>query len=73
LIADDLQAMLVLLILRELKIKVPEDVSIVAFNNTIISRLSSPPLTSVNIQTYQLGYEATRCLIEQIKEPDSSK
>ncbi|NRG44928.1 LacI family DNA-binding transcriptional regulator [Bacillus sp. CRN 9] len=73
LIADDLQAMLVLLILRELKIKVPEDVSIVAFNNTIISRLSSPPLTSVNIQTYQLGYEAARCLIEQIKEPDSSK
>lgn len=73
LVADDLHAMFVLLILRELKINVPEDVSLVAFNNTIISKLSSPPLTSVNIQTYQLGYEAARCLVEQIKDPDSSK
>jgi DNA-binding LacI/PurR family transcriptional regulator len=68
-VTDDLNALIVLLALRELNIKVPEDISIVSFNNTMISILSTPPLTSVDIQTFQLGYEAARCLIEEIKDP----
>ncbi|MGX6444920.1 LacI family DNA-binding transcriptional regulator [Neobacillus sp. K501] len=67
-VTDDLNAIIALLVLRERNIKVPEDVSILSFNNTMISRLSTPPLTSVNIQTYQLGFESARCLIEQIKD-----
>jgi DNA-binding LacI/PurR family transcriptional regulator len=70
-ITDDLNALIVLLALRERNIKVPDDISIVSFNNTMISRLSTPPLTSVDIQTFQLGFESARCLIEQIKEPET--
>jgi DNA-binding LacI/PurR family transcriptional regulator len=73
LVSDDLHALFVLLVLRELNLKVPEDVSVLAFNNTVMSKLSSPPLTSVNIQTYQLGNEAARCLIDLIKDPDMAK
>nr|WP_263323356.1 LacI family DNA-binding transcriptional regulator [Neobacillus sp. Marseille-Q6967] len=70
-VTDDLNAFIVLLVLREMNIKVPEDISILSFNNTMISKLSTPPLTSVDIQTFQLGYESARCLIEQIKEPST--
>jgi DNA-binding LacI/PurR family transcriptional regulator len=73
LVSDDLHALFVLLVLRELNLKVPEDVSVLAFNNTVMSKLSSPPLTSVNIQTYQLGNEAARCLIDLIKDPEMAK
>jgi DNA-binding LacI/PurR family transcriptional regulator len=73
LVADDLHALFVLTTLRERNVKVPEDVSLLAFNNTLISKLASPPLTSVNIQTYQLGNEAARCLIELIQDPEIGK
>jgi DNA-binding LacI/PurR family transcriptional regulator len=70
-ITDDYNALIVLSALRELNIKIPEDISIVSFNNTMISSLSSPPLTSVDIQTFQLGYESARCLIELINDPEA--
>jgi DNA-binding LacI/PurR family transcriptional regulator len=72
-VTDDLNALIILLALKERNIKVPDDISIVSFNNTIISSLSTPPLTSVDIQTFQLGYESARCLLEQIKEPETIK
>ncbi|WP_347230928.1 LacI family DNA-binding transcriptional regulator [Mesobacillus subterraneus] len=73
LVTDDSHALFVLLVLREMKLKVPEDVSVLAFNNTVMSKLASPPLTSVNIQTYHLGNEAARGLIDLIKHPDMVK
>lgn len=68
-ITDDLNALVVLLALRERNIKIPDQISIVNFNNTMISRLSTPPMTSVDIQTFQLGYQSAKCLIEEIKDP----
>lgn len=64
----DLNAMVVLGVLQDLGYEVPEKVSLVSFNNTIISRLSNPPMTSVDIQTFQLGFEAAKCVIEAIKD-----
>ena len=72
-ITDDLNALIVMMALREMNISVPEEVSVVSFNNTIISRLSSPPLTSVDTQSLQLGYEAAKCLIELLEEPTMVK
>ena len=72
-ITDDLTALSVLLILKELRIEVPKNVSLISFNNTMISKFSSPPLTSVDTQIYQLGYEAARCLIDEIKDPSIVK
>ncbi len=59
--------------LGERNIKVPEDVSIISFNNSMISEVSNPPLTSVDIQIFQLGYEAANCLIELINDPEMFK
>lgn len=72
-ITDDLNALIILTILNEKNIKVPGDVSVISFNNSIHSKISNPPQTSVDIQIYQLGYEAANCLLELIKNPKAFK
>ena len=55
--------------LSEKNIKVPDDMSMIVFNNSVISKVSNPPLTTVDTQIYQLGYESANCLIELVKDP----
>lgn len=66
----DVHTLMVITALRQKEIKVPDEISIITFNNTIISKLSTPPLTSIDIQTYQLGFEAAKGVIELIKKPE---
>lgn len=48
-------------------IKVPEDVSVVGFDNLIFSRYSIPPLTTVSQPLYQQGTMAVESLYDLIK------
>lgn len=68
---DDLMAYEIINHLDVLQMKVPEDMSIVSFNNHSLSEHSRPALTSVDINIYQLGYEATACLIEKMNNPNT--
>ncbi|WP_152655277.1 LacI family DNA-binding transcriptional regulator [Oceanobacillus sp. CFH 90083] len=52
---------------------VPEDISVVVFNKTLITEVSIPKLTAIDTQTYQLGYEASKGVIELIHYPDTFK
>lgn len=65
---DDLASLHIMSVLRKYNIRVPEDISLISFNNTMIAQLANPSLTSVDTNVFQLGYEAARCLIEEIKE-----
>ncbi|WP_078579723.1 LacI family DNA-binding transcriptional regulator [Salipaludibacillus agaradhaerens] len=69
-VADDIMTFGVMRMLSEMDVKVPEDISIISFNNVLISELSSPPMTTVDINIYSLGFEAANCLIDQINHPD---
>ncbi len=69
-VADDLVALGVLSALQEKQIKVPEEVSVVSFNNALISELASPPLTTVDINIFQLGFEAAKCVLELVEQPE---
>ncbi|WP_160156984.1 LacI family DNA-binding transcriptional regulator [Geobacillus sp. TFV-3] len=69
-VADDLMALGMLKTLDEIGLRVPEDVSIVSFNNTLLAEMSRPPLTSIDIGIFQLGYEAAKSLIEKITNPN---
>lgn len=69
-VADDLMALGILKTLDEMGLGVPEDVSIVSFNNTLLAEMSRPPLTSVDIGIFQLGYEAAKSLMEKITNPN---
>jgi DNA-binding LacI/PurR family transcriptional regulator len=66
-VIDDVVAFGVLRGLTELGYKVPRDLSLVGFNNISMSELATPPLTSVDIGIYQLGYTASQALIRTIK------
>ena len=49
--------------MNDMQMKIPEDISIVGFNNNPISKMVSPPLTTVDINIYLLGNKATELLI----------
>lgn len=71
-VTDDFMALGVLNKLDELGIRVPEDISIVSFNNVLVAEMAKPPLTSVDINIFELGYQASKNLILKIeneKEP----
>ncbi|WP_210364617.1 LacI family DNA-binding transcriptional regulator [Bacillus sp. REN3] len=69
-VADDLMALGVLNKLDEMGIAVPDDISVVSFNNVLIAEMARPPLTSVDINIFNLGYEAAKSLIRRIENPD---
>ncbi|WP_141432834.1 LacI family DNA-binding transcriptional regulator [Bacillus sp. 03113] len=68
-VADDLMSLGVLNTLDEIGISVPEDMSIISFNNILLSELSRPPITSVDINIFDLGNIAARNLIQKIQNP----
>lgn len=70
-VADDLMALGVLRMLDEMDVKVPEEMSVISFNNVMLSELSSPPLTTVDIHIYELGFKATENLIHNILHPNT--
>ncbi|MGP4059116.1 LacI family DNA-binding transcriptional regulator [Halobacillus sp. H74] len=72
-ITDDYNALLVMRALAARGVKLPEDMSIVGFNNTMIAQLSNPPLTTVDTQSIQLGHESARNLIDLLNRPDMIK
>ncbi len=63
-IIDDVVAFGVMRGLTELGYRIPEDLCLVSFNNIPLAELASPPLTSVDIGIYQLGYTASQLLLE---------
>lgn len=69
-VVDDLMAFGIINTLEEMGLRVPDDISIVGFNNLLLSEISQPPLTTVNINIFDLGYHAAKNLIEIINNPD---
>ncbi len=52
--------------LHDLNLRIPEDVSVLGFDNVELSSMVEPPLTTVSQPLYQLGCAAARSLINQI-------
>ena len=65
---DDAQAISLTHTLSAIGLKVPEDVSLISFNNTEAGRFHHPPLTSFDVNTYQLGVEAMNMILDLVKE-----
>ncbi|WP_163580659.1 LacI family DNA-binding transcriptional regulator [Gracilibacillus saliphilus] len=69
-VADDLMSLGVINTLEEIGLSCPEDISLTSFNNLYLSEITTPPLTTVDIQIHQLGVQSARCLIEKAKNKD---
>ncbi|MCA0971494.1 LacI family DNA-binding transcriptional regulator [Halobacillus litoralis] len=67
-VTDDLMSIGVVSMLEKCGKLVPEDISLVSFNNVYLSEITRPPLTTVDIHIYELGQQAAKCLIEKVKD-----
>lgn len=70
LVSDDILALSLERICLEAGISIPGDLSIISFNNSLFARLTSPQLTSIDINSAQLGAEAASQMINHIENPD---
>jgi LacI family repressor for deo operon, udp, cdd, tsx, nupC, and nupG len=64
--SNDTMAIGAIRALRQLRLKVPEDVSVVGFDDQESASLHDPPLTTVHIPRLDVGYRAMMMLHEQI-------
>ncbi|CDF59070.1 LacI family DNA-binding transcriptional regulator [Thermobrachium celere] len=64
---DDLMAFGAIKAAKDMGVKIPQDISIMSFNNIPLSEFATPPLTSVEINAYTLGYEAAKIVIDKLK------
>jgi LacI family transcriptional regulator len=64
--ANDLIALGALQALRERAVPVPAEVSVIGHNDMPLLAQVNPPLSSVRIQHYEMGFRAARLLLEQL-------
>lgn len=69
LVVDDLMSLESLRTVYAMGLTIPDNLSIVSFNNALFAELSNPPLTSIDINIFDLGIEAVKNLIEKIENP----
>lgn len=70
--ANDLTAIKTLGVAAELGLRVPDDVSIVGFDNIPESALTEPPLTTIDQSLQAVGEAAVRALLELVEHPERS-
>lgn len=68
-VSDDILALTLERICTETGLSIPSDLSILSFNNSLFARLTSPQLTSIDINSCQLGMEAAAQMISHIENP----
>lgn len=65
--ASDIMALGVLSAAKDLKIRVPEQLSIVGFDNIILTQYTTPPLTTISQSPYNMAIEGTKMLRDLIE------
>lgn len=56
--------------LREENIAIPKDVALMTFDNYPFSMLTEPTLTAVEVDMHEMGWQAARFMMQQIKKPN---
>ncbi len=69
--AGDFSAMGVMLKLKDLGIKIPEEVAIIGFANEPYAEIISPSLSSVDQHSKEMGHSVARLFLEQIAGNDA--
>ncbi|WP_339921801.1 LacI family DNA-binding transcriptional regulator [uncultured Cyclobacterium sp.] len=68
LVSNDACAASCLMALKKNKLRVPEDIAIVGFNNDLISRMVEPNLSTINYPSYHMGEVAMKNLINHLDD-----
>lgn len=57
---------------QRLGLRVPEDFGVLSFDDTAVTALAEPGITSIIVDTFELGVQAAEILIDQIENPEAS-
>ncbi|MGD6802328.1 LacI family transcriptional regulator [Rossellomorea vietnamensis] len=71
--ASDLMAIGAMKAAQELGKKVPEDISIIGYDDILLASYVSPALTTIAQNKFQLGFEAARMLLDLLTKGDQPK
>lgn len=69
---NDLIALGAIKALKERRIKVPQDISVMGFDDIYLASINTPGLTTIRQPSYELGYATVRRLIDVIEGVDHS-
>ena len=69
-VSDDILAVSLERVCIQCGLAIPKDLSIISFNDSLFAKLTHPPLTSINVNSSQLGIEAASQLINHIENPN---
>lgn len=69
-VSDDILAASLERACNQCGLSIPEDLSILSFNDSLFAKLTSPQLTSIDVNAFQLGLEASSQLINHIENPN---
>ncbi len=67
---NDLTAISAMSIIKRSGYKIPEDIAVVGFSNSVYSSMTDPPLTTVEQQGFEMGKRASRLLFERINSDE---
>lgn len=67
---NDGQALAVMTVLRELNIKIPDDISIIGNDDIYYAKIYPVPLTTIKAPKREIGRKAAEILIRNIESPD---
>lgn len=59
----------VLTYLYEIGVRVPQALSIIAYEDSSICGYATPALTSINIRKEEIGRQAAQCMLQRLQEP----
>jgi LacI family transcriptional regulator len=65
--ANDINALHGYRAIYDLKLKIPDDVSMIGFDDILLAKMSFPPLTTIRVYKEELGSIAVRTLLRLVK------
>lgn len=68
---NDLVALGLIRALRALDLRVPEDVSVIGYDDIDMATYAGIPLTTVRVPKVEMGKQATKMVIRHIEDPDA--
>lgn len=71
--ASDYSALGAMVALKDKKIHVPEDIAVVGYANEQYAEIISPPLTSVDQHSREIGQAAAKLFFEELKQSESPR
>ncbi|UOF90347.1 LacI family transcriptional regulator [Fodinisporobacter ferrooxydans] len=58
---------------KELGLKIPEDISVIGFDNTILASIVDPPLTTIAQPIHEMGQQVMDLLVQEIEGRKNTK